>query len=107
MNAREVRLALDRLKEIVTQKEFAKLSNEQKAHLCQMIHADADEVQIALTVEAIDRPLVAQIKKRRGTFFKRKFYLDGVLTDAPVNRFDTSEQAKEFATARGIQICEQ
>lgn len=106
MNATEVREAIERCKQLLTLDEWKKLSHEQKAYLCQVVNA-SDDVDVLLAFQSLEHPLTAKIKKHRGTFFKRKFYLDGVLAKNPVNHFETKEQAQQFAQIRGIALCEQ
>jgi hypothetical protein len=102
MNTREVRQAIDRLKDLLKPDKWQTLSNDQKAYLCQLIHADADDTDIALAVASFDHPLTATIKKHRG-MFKSKYFLSGVPVET---RFDSTDDAIQFAEKRGIEICE-
>lgn len=101
MNATETRHCIDRLKDILTPEIWATFTNDQKAFLCQLIHADCDDLDIALAVESFSHPLTAQVKKHRG-MFKSKYFLAGVPVE---QRFDSTDEAIEFAKQRGITIC--
>jgi hypothetical protein len=101
MTSFEVLKAIEKCKEVLTPKAFAELTYDQKAFLCKVVHADADDTDILLAFQSLEHPLEAAIKKHRGTFLKRKFYLDGIDLK---QQFETREAAEQFARSRGIQI---
>ena len=103
MTPSEVRQAIDKCKEVLTPERWAELTTEQRTFLCRVIHTSAEDVDIVLAAESLEHPLQATIKKHRG-LLKRKFFLDGVLKNSSVNKFETKEQAYQFAKNRGIEI---
>src|SRR4051812_10495165 len=107
MTSFEVLKAIEKCKEVLTPKAFAGLTYDQKAFLCAVVHADADDTDILLAFQSLEHPLTAVVRKKRGRWGTWHYYLDGVLQgdyQRTRNSFDSREEAQQFARSRGIQI---
>ena len=102
MTATEVRLAIERCKEILLHENWQELSLDQRAFLCHVVGVEDDPVDILLAYESFRHPLQATVKKHR--FGQKKFWLDGVLDGRPQNAFSTKEDAERFAYSKGVEL---